>query len=114
MRLQASCEETRTELARVQGSLLALTTIKERLAEENNSLLDSKRRLEESRRSAEEGRRRAEEGRRALSRQLSSLQGVVSSLRSQLAALQGEKDDAMVRGREGGKDVLLQILLIVT
>ena len=76
-----------------------MTTIRDRLSEENNSLQESKRRAEEARRTAEEGRRRAEEGKRGLAKQLSAVQAVVASLRSQLVALQGEREEVMVSGR---------------
>lgn len=97
LKLETSCEEIRTQSAKYQGSLQALTTIRDRLTEENKSLSEAKRRAEEGQRSAEEGRRRAEEGRRASSRQLSSLQSLVTGLRSQVAELRGEKEEAMVR-----------------
>ena len=97
LKLESSCEEIRTQSAKYQGSLQALTTIRDRLTEENTSLSEAKRRAEEGQRSAEEGSRRAEEGRRVLSRQLSSLQGLVTGLRSQVAELNGENEEAMVR-----------------
>lgn len=98
MELESNYEELRTESAKYQGSVQALTIIRDKLIEENKSLDNAKRRAEEGQRSAEEGRRRSEEGRKALSRQLSSLQSVVSGLRSQVNELRGEKEEAMVSG----------------